>query len=91
VGLLTEKPETILEEGAQIVLDSKRAIPVPMIGHVTSSYRSAALERSIALAMIAGGRDLIGQKLEVAMPSGPITVEVARPVFLDPEGKRLNG
>ena len=91
VGLLTEKPETILEEGAQIVLDSKRAIPVPMIGHVTSSYRSAALERSIALAMIAGGRDLIGQKLEVAMPSGPIAVEVTRPVFLDPEGKRLHG
>jgi sarcosine oxidase subunit alpha len=90
VGLLTEKRDTLLEEGAQIVADARREPPVPMIGHVTSSYFSTALERSIALAMIEGGRGLIGRKLEVAMPEGAITVEVTSPVFLDPEGKRLH-
>src|SRR6516165_5098278 len=38
VGLLTDNPRTLLEEGAQIVADPKAPIPMPMIGHVTSSY-----------------------------------------------------
>merc|ERR1712023_367455 len=37
VGLLTENPEEILEEGAQIVADIKKS-PIEMLGHVTSSY-----------------------------------------------------
>ena len=31
--------------------------PVPMLGHVTSSYRSAALGRTFALALVRSGRD----------------------------------
>ncbi|MFI4997007.1 MAG: glycine cleavage T C-terminal barrel domain-containing protein, partial [Hyphomicrobiales bacterium] len=91
VGLLTEDRGVLLEEGAQLVADARKPIPVPMIGHVTSSYFSAALERTIALAMIAGGRGRIGEKLYVAMPKGAIAVKVVNPVFLDPEGKRLDG
>jgi sarcosine oxidase subunit alpha len=91
VGLLTENRSVLLEEGAQIVADPQHPVPVPMIGHVTSAYHSAALGRSIALAMIQGGRGRIGEKLHVAMPEGAIPVEVVRPVFLDPEGKRLHG
>ncbi len=33
----------------------------PMLGHVTSSYRSAALGRTFALALVKGGRDRIGR------------------------------
>jgi sarcosine oxidase subunit alpha len=62
-----------------------------MIGHVTSSYRSAALGRSIALAMVAGGRARLGQTLYVPMPGGEIPVQVVAPVFYDPEGTRLHG
>jgi sarcosine oxidase subunit alpha len=91
VGLLTEDKGVLLEEGAQVVVDARKPIPVPMIGHVTSSYFSTALERTIALAMIAGGRGRIGEKLYVAMPKGAIAVKVVNPVFLDPEGKRLDG
>src|SRR4030095_2446754 len=44
-GVLTTDPKVVLEEGAQIVLDPAHPIPVPMIGHVTSSYWSATLNR----------------------------------------------
>jgi sarcosine oxidase subunit alpha len=91
VGLLTVDPKTILEEGAQIVEDPAEAVPMTMIGHVTSSYWSAALNRSIALALVRGGRARIGTRLAVPMPNGPITVEVVQPVFFDLEGKRLDG
>jgi sarcosine oxidase, subunit alpha len=91
VGLLTVDPKVVLEEGAQIVVDPNEPIPMTMIGHVTSSYWSAALDRSIALALVRGGRARIGTRLSVPMPNGPITVEVVPPVFYDPEGKRLDG
>jgi sarcosine oxidase subunit alpha len=57
---------------------------------VTSSYASAALGHSIALAMVAGGRARIGQTLFVPMPAGEFEVEVTKPVFYDPEGGRLH-
>ena len=91
VGLLTVDPKVVLEEGAQIVVDPREPIPMTMIGHVTSSYWSAVLDRSIALALVRGGRARIGTRLSVPMPNGPITVEVVSPVFYDPEGKRLDG
>jgi sarcosine oxidase subunit alpha len=62
-----------------------------MIGHVTSSYHCAALGRSIALGVVAGGRARLGQTLSVPMPSGDIAVKVVAPVFYDREGARLNG
>ncbi len=91
VGLLTRDPKVVLEEGAQLA--ERPGLPVPMkaIGHVTSSYASEALGRSIALAMVAGGRARIGQALHVRMPGGDIEVEVANPVFYDPDGARLHG
>ena len=91
VGLLTVDPKIVLEEGAQVVADPSEPIPMTMIGHVTSSYWSVALDRSIALALVQGGRARIGSRLSVPMPSGPVTVEVVRPIFYDPEGKRLDG
>ncbi|HUZ65228.1 MAG TPA: sarcosine oxidase subunit alpha family protein [Acetobacteraceae bacterium] len=91
VGLLTEDPAVVLEEGAQIVADPAQPVPMTMIGHVTSSYFSAVLGRSIALAMVAGGRARMGSRLHVPMPGRTIAVTVAAPVFVDPEGEKLNG
>ena len=89
VGLLTEDPAAVLPEGGQIVADASVAIPVPMLGHVTSSYESAALGRSIALALVAGGRARMGQRLLVPLADGRVVAaRVANPVFYDPEGKR---
>ncbi|MBV8428008.1 MAG: sarcosine oxidase subunit alpha family protein [Hyphomicrobiales bacterium] len=94
VGLVTENPELVLEEGAQIIAEeptaSHRSAPHKMIGHVTSSYFSATLGRGIALAMVAGGRRRMGETLYVPMPEGSIKAVVTNPVFLDPEGKRLD-
>ena len=90
VGLLTEDAQELLEEGAQVVADPTAPIPMPMIGHVTSSYRSAALGRTIALAVIADGRARIGQTIFVPMPGKMIRAKVTAPMFYDAQGSRLN-
>ncbi len=89
VGLLTENPNEVLEEGAQIVADINKT-PIEMLGHVTSSYYSPNLKKSIALGVVRGGKNMIGQKLIVPMEKKQINVTVADPVFLDRENKRLN-
>jgi sarcosine oxidase subunit alpha len=92
VGLLTKDPNEVLEEGAQIVAaEHPGAPPVPMIGHVTSSYASPTLGRSIAMALVRGGHGLEGQTVYVPMPGRVIAASVTGPVFYDPEGARLHG
>ncbi|WP_406176131.1 sarcosine oxidase subunit alpha family protein [Streptomyces sp. NBC_00996] len=92
VGLLPEDPGTFLPEGTQLVADSVLpAPPVPMLGHVTSSYRSAALGRTFALALIKGGRDRIGERLYAPVGDRLVPVTVASPVLYDPEGARRDG
>ncbi|NUP43131.1 MAG: ferredoxin, partial [Streptomyces sp.] len=92
VGLLPEDTGTFLPEGTQLVADSVLpAPPVPMLGHVTSSYRSAALGRTFALALIKGGRDRIGERLYAPMGDRLVPVTVTGPVLYDPEGARRDG
>ena len=92
VGLLPEDPAAFLPEGTQLIADSVLpAPPVPMLGHVTSSYRSAALDRTFALALIKGGRDRIGERLYAPVGDELIPVTVASPVLYDPEGARRDG
>ena len=89
VGLLTDDPKIVLEEGAQIVEDTNQK-PIEMLGHVTSSYYSPNLNKSIALAVVRGGKNMMGKKLFIPMENKIISVTVADPVFLDKENKRLN-
>jgi sarcosine oxidase, subunit alpha len=90
VGLLTDDPNVVLEEGAQIVADANQPIPMKMIGHVTSSYWSEALGRSIAMALVMGGQEKMGETLYIPMPGKTYTAKVSGMVFYDPEGARLN-
>jgi sarcosine oxidase subunit gamma len=60
----------VLPEGGQVVADVTERVPVPMQGHVTSSYFSANLKRSIALALVQNGRNRMGEKVRVSMPGG---------------------
>ena len=90
VGLLTDDPNVVLVEGAQIVADPDQPIPMTMIGHVTSSYWSETLGRSIALALVAGGHAMMGNTLYIPMPSKTHTAKVGGMVFYDTEGARLN-
>ena len=89
VGIVTEDPREVLEEGAQIVADVSKK-PVEMLGHITSSYFSPNLNKSIALGVIKGGKNMLGKKLFIPMKNKIINVQVADPVFLDKENKRLN-
>jgi sarcosine oxidase subunit alpha len=91
VGLRTRDPTLVLEEGAQVAASPGQTPPMRTIGHVTSAYFSAVLGHSIALAVVAGGRALVGKTLYVPMPGGDLEVEVTSPVFYDPAGARLNG
>jgi sarcosine oxidase subunit alpha len=91
VGLLTTDPKVVLDEGSQIMLTAGQQPPTRPIGHVTSSYHSAVLGHSIALALVSGGRARMGETLYVQTAGSDIPVKVASPVFYDAQGARLNG
>ncbi len=89
VGLKTTDLLVDLPEGAQAVRDPNESIPMTMVGHVTSSYYSAYLERRIAMAVIRDGLQRMGEKVYFPLNSGEvIEAEICSPVFLDAESKR---
>jgi sarcosine oxidase subunit alpha len=91
VGLMTEDPQAVLAEGAQIIAAAPgEQRPVPMLGHVTSSYHSAFLGRSIAMAVVAGGSEREGQTLHAWARGRAVPVKVVNSVFVDPKGERQN-
>jgi len=91
VGLLTKQEQLVLPEGSQILVDKLSTTPTAMQGHVTSSYLSPTLGRSIALALIRSGLSRIGTTVNVSIADG-ITAEavICSPVFYDPKGERQN-
>ncbi|MCP5151958.1 MAG: sarcosine oxidase subunit alpha family protein [Chromatiales bacterium] len=91
VGLRTDDPREVLPEGGQIVARAGGRPPVPMLGHVTSSYWSANLGHSIALALVKGGHARLGESLVVQLPQRSVPVTVVAPTFLDPDGERMRG
>ena len=92
VGLLTDDASLVLPEGSQLTDRSQASPPpVPMLGHVTSSYFSPALKRSIAMALVRDGHARSGQKIHAALADGRyVAATVGSTVFYDPEGKRLH-
>jgi len=95
VGLLPVDRLTRLPEGSQIVEfcedEALPPPPVPMLGHVTSSYRSAELGRTFALALVKAGQSRIGETLHVPVDGTLVPVEVTGSVLVDPEGARRDG
>ncbi len=91
VGLLTSDPQVVLPEGAQLVEKVLPQPPMPMLGHVTSSYWSPNCGRSIALALVKGGLARKGETLYAPLADGRVIpcVVAESPVFFDPEGERL--
>lgn len=92
VGLLPRDPAYRLPEGAHLVEpDVALRPPVPMLGHVTSSYRSPVLDRTFALGLVQRGRERIGAVLGAAVDGRIVPVEVTDPVFYDRKGARRDG
>ena len=83
VGLLTDDPDFVLPEGAQVVEQLQAAPPMQMLGHVSSSYMSPNVGRSIAMALVEDGFNRHGQSLTVPLIDGSHQrVTVTKPVFL---------
>lgn len=91
VGLLPKNAHEVPEEGGQIVVDPNAPKPMTMLGHVTSSYWSENLGRSIAFGLVADGRARMGETLYIPLADKTIAVEVTDMVFFDKEGGRING
>jgi len=94
VGLLTEDPNFVLKEGAQLINSDNTTPPVPMLGHVTSSYYSAFLGRSIAMGFVIDGikrRSDEGNNIVYAWADGKaVKAKIVSSVFVDAEGARHN-
>ena len=83
VGLLTEDPTEVLPDGAHGVEHGKA------IGHVTSTYFSPTLKRSIAMALINGGRSRFGEVIEISTAKNKnARAVICDPVFYDKNGER---
>jgi len=93
VGLKTTDPKQLIPEGAHAVFDPQQPTPMDMLGHVTSSYFSPNLNRSIAMGLLKDGLSLMGKKVYFPMLDGsePIEATITDTVFYDPQGHRING
>ena len=62
-------------------------------GRVTSTYFSPTLKRGIAMGLIQGGLDRVGETVEFTTLSGNGTIKarIVDPVFYDKDGERVNG
>jgi sarcosine oxidase subunit alpha len=89
VGLLPDDPDDLIPEGSQLVAQPDRQQPpIPMLGHVTSSYRSVALGRSFALALVKSGRERLGSTIYAHLPDRVVAATITEPVFYDRENQR---
>ncbi len=89
VGLLTADPQVVLREGCQLVNAEDDTV---MLGHVTSSYMSPTLGHSIAMAVVKGGLDRLGDTLYAKPITGEvIPVTIADAVFYDQAKEKNDG
>ncbi len=91
VGLLTDDPNEVLPEVAQITEEADGTPPVSILGRVTSSYHSSTLGRSIALAVIKGDRNPMDATVHASLGDKTLLCKVVASIFFDAEGERLNG
>ncbi len=89
VGLITKQPTTVIAEGAQVLNDYKSGRPYDMQGHVTSSYYSPLLKRSIALALVQSGLSRQGESVYCCDAFGEVVeATITESIFYDKAGTR---
>ena len=88
VGLLPIDRRSLVPIGAHLTTgDRGQAID----GYVTSSCYSPILAHPIALAMLKGGLRRHGERTSVRHLGSRIPVEIVKPSFFDPTGKKIDG
>lgn len=85
VGLASDG--VLLPVGAHVLRDG--AVPGPIDGHVTSSYRSPTLGRPVALGLVRAGRSRIGERITLYDMGARHEATIVDPVFYDQAGDRL--
>ena len=90
VGLMTIQPGQVLNIGTPLVEKFSKTPPMTLIGHVTASYFSPALGRSITLALAKDGQSRIGERIDLVDQGGAVEAQIVSPRFFDPEGRRSN-
>jgi len=91
VGLLPVNPAERLPEGGQLVDSPIHTTPVPMLGHVTSSYYSSTLGQTLALGFVKNGHNRLGDTVYCPQSNGSvIAAQITSTVFYDPAGERQN-
>lgn len=93
VGLKPLSASDALRAGAH-VLPTGVEIGIEVdLGYITSACHSPTLGTAIALALIKGGRNRVGEKVRAYDPvrGGDALCQVVHPVFVDPEGTRARG
>ena len=93
VGLKPIDRKARLAAGAHLVPPGVDPSATVDQGYVTSAAYSPTLGHMIALALVKRGGERSGERLRAwdAVRGGDIEVEIAHPVFVDPEGARLRG
>lgn len=93
VGLRPQRAATPLREGAQLIANAGDRGFGQSIGHISSAGFSPTLGRSVALAMVQGGRERMGEiiySFDAARGQAePLAVEIVEPCAYDPDGERM--
>lgn len=88
VGLQADGPKA-LPIGAHVVRGS--ATDRISDGFVTSSAFSPIFGRGVAMAMVHGGSNRIGERVELTHDGRGFSATIVKPTLYDPEGTRFNG
>jgi sarcosine oxidase subunit alpha len=93
VGIRPVDRSARLRGGAHLLPVGAETIAAHDQGYVTSTCFSPIMEGWIGLALLARGRERIGERVRAVSPvrGTDIEVEVCSPIFFDPAGARLRG
>ena len=90
VGIMPTNKEDQIQEGQHILLQETIETPVPMLGHITSSYHSPTMGHTFGLAVIKDGHSLIGTKAFASTSDQKtIPIDIVKPIFYDEKNERL--
>ncbi|MQX35773.1 sarcosine oxidase subunit alpha family protein [Roseospira navarrensis] len=95
VGLVPEDGRTAIPAGSQLIATehAAEAVPIPMLGHVSSACSGPSVGHPVALGFLKGGlARWEGQTVVAAYPlkGTQVRARVVPPHFHDPDGSRQN-